>query len=289
MWERHFYDLATVAARQHGLVTTAQAGRVGVDGAALDRLREAGLIVTLGWEVHQLAGTDYAPAYAYKYAAWLALSPERFGWERPEPPTQDCVLSHESAAALYGIGRLPAPFMVFTAPDERPAPQAVTIRVAPLARDEVVVRDGLPVTTAHRTILDLLRDRITHDDLGRAISDAVRKDLVDLRELYHEMAPQAGFYGFPGGGDEFLRHFTPDLVPDRLSARNRRGYAALRFAERVGRIRRRVRELVADARRDAGGPAVAEDEPLSEDIAAEIVGHLGWQRFPPSPGVHWQV
>jgi hypothetical protein len=233
--EGAFDELSGVAARQWGMITSAQARRLGVDDADLGQFRDVGLLMELDWDVHQVAGSTTGPRFAYPYAGWLAISPEDFAWERPASTADDAVLSHESASGLYGLGSLPASTMVFTAPRARPAPRAIRIHVARLTSDDVTVHKGVPVTTPHRTILDLVRDRTDHAAVGRAIIDAVRLDLVDLADLHAELAPWAARYGVPVEGPRFLGYVTQELRlrPESLSARNQRAYATLLAPDRV--------------------------------------------------------
>lgn len=279
MWEGSLRELSAVAARQQGVITSAQAERIGIDRTALDRFREAGLLGELDVDVFLVASSPIAPMYAYPYAAWLSTLPGLFRWERPNAPADDAVLSHESACHLHGIGSVPAPLTVFTAPTELPAPRAARIHVSRLAPGEVTFVNGVPVTTPHRTVLDLVRDWIGHEQVGSAIFDAVRKDLVDLRVLYAELAPLAAEHHFPVDGRGFLRYFVPDLPPEALPPRNLRAYTALFSPDRVTAIGEQIRPLVAAARAasdpvDTAEP-LADDEMLCREIAAEIVGRTG--------------
>lgn len=277
MWEEPFYELAGAAGRQQGMITAAQAARLGVEDAALTRLAQARLLMELDWGVYELAGGSLGPRYGYPYAAWLALRPGRFRWERPERPENDAVLSHESACRLYGLGAVSAPLMVFTAPDELPAPRAVTVHVAGLAADEVEIVKGVPVTTPHRAILDLVRDWTDHNEIRGAFTEAVRRDLVDLRALHADLAPLAERHEFPAGGPGFVRHFLPDLPPGSLSTRNLRALAELVSADSVAEARRLIVPVVEATRAAipaASGDRLAGDDELIRDLAAELVARI---------------
>jgi hypothetical protein len=278
MWEKDFYELSVVAGRQEGMITGAQANRLGVGTAALDHLRGVGLLSELDWDVHQLAGGSLAPRFAYPYAAWLAIRPETFRWERPDGPL-DVVLSHESACGLHGLGSVAAPLMTFTAAEELPAPRATRIHVSRLSPEDVMVHRGVLVTTPLRTLLDLVADWVEHAHIQRAVTDAVRRDLVDLRVLHEGMKPLAEEHDYPVDGPEFVGYFMPHLQPGSLSVRNLRAYAALVSGERVAEVRPRVARVLAEARHAFGSPVAGEsgpDEVLSRDLAAEIVGRIGW-------------
>jgi hypothetical protein len=290
MWEQPYRRVAEVAARQRGLITAGQAGRVDVGLAMLNHFRECGLVRELGWPVYQIAGTGLEERLATPYSAWLALAPESFGDERPGDPTEDAVLSHESACSLLGIGSVPLPVTRFTAAAERPVsparpvPHYVRVTVGRLTRGEIMLHEGMPVTTPHRTILDLMAERTTLDTGSAAmpgiISDAVRRDLVDLRALFEDLMADTDMYGLLDGGVNFVDGFLPEVRPESLSPRNQRAYAELRFPETVAEIRTGVERLLGVLRRESGDPVEAsrrEDERLGPDLAAEIAARTAPQ------------
>jgi hypothetical protein len=65
------------------------------------------------------------------------------------------VLSHRSAAALWGIRPSARARIEVTAPGRRRSTAAIQVHHARLAADEVTVLDAIPVTTAARTLIDL--------------------------------------------------------------------------------------------------------------------------------------
>jgi hypothetical protein len=262
VWQERFVQLAGVTARQLGLVTAEQALRLGIDGAALAELRDARLLVELDWDVYEVVGGGTGPQLGYPFAAWLALAPDTFRWERPDAANDDAVLSHESACQLHGLGAVPSPAIIFTAPQRLGPLRATRTHLGRLGVDEVQVVDGVPVTTPHRTVLDLIRDFAFHSVVGRVMSDAVRRDLVDLAALHADIVPLAEAHGIPADGPAFLEYFKLDLRPESLSTRNQRALANLRWPDRVALLRAELGRLVADDR-------------LAADVAAEIVARAG--------------
>ncbi|MEU0874402.1 hypothetical protein [Nocardia brasiliensis] len=268
MWEDVFNELSTSAARQHGLITTAQANRLGADREMLEHFKGFGLIRELDWSVFQLSSSSYGIRFALPYAAWLALENESFRWERTEALHEDAVLSHESACALWGIGATRSSGMRFTAQRERSTPRAVAVTAAPLTPDDVTVHEGVPVTTPHRTIMDLISESTAGEEISRVFTDALVRDLVDLRLLYEDTKEIAAEFGLPTGGRHFIDRFLPGLSPESLSTHNLRTYAELRYPEQVSEVRAQIDKILFAVR---GGAAVG-DERVSREIAAEIVG-----------------
>ncbi|HEX5195501.1 MAG TPA: hypothetical protein VFW09_22100 [Solirubrobacteraceae bacterium] len=81
-------------------------------------------------------------------------------------------LSHDSAAALYGLRRWPPIPEVISALNHK-RPGIRTHRSSTLTRADVTVRHGIRVTTAGRTIADISR-RLTDEQLIRVIRAARR-------------------------------------------------------------------------------------------------------------------
>ncbi|GAA1781318.1 hypothetical protein [Streptomonospora arabica] len=275
-WESSFYDLSVTAARQLGLVTRAQAERAGVGAAGLDRFQETGMLWELDWSVYQLASSPTDPTSAYAYAAWLAVEPDRFAWERPVEAHRGAVLSHESAARLFGLGPVSVAGVDITAPESLQAPRAVRIHHTPLAAHEATIQGGVPVTAPQRTLVDLVRSGTSHDEVAAVLDGALRRDLVDLAALHTELVPLANRCGFPAEGPLFAEHFRADRVAARseLSPRNVRALAELRAPARVTRVTALLRRL-GEGDDAADLAAISADPELVRAIAAEIVGRSG--------------
>ncbi|MBA2505834.1 MAG: hypothetical protein H0V29_07805, partial [Thermoleophilaceae bacterium] len=86
------------------------------------------------------------------------------------------VLSHRAAAVLHGLLKYAGPSIEVTAPRRREIPGLITYE-SDLAPDEVTLVDGIPVTTAARTIIDC-----TAVCNERALGHALNQ--LELRQLY---------------------------------------------------------------------------------------------------------
>jgi len=188
------------AADQGGLVTSAQAKIVGVDGVTLRRLVDTGLLERITHGVYGMPAA-MAAEHLLERAAWLRLAAGRPGWERKPLDPDSGVLSHRSAAVLHGLGDLAPDSVEITVPRRRTSRDPnVRLRIAQLTDDEVTSVDGLPVTTVERTIVDLLADHTDGGHVGDVLADAHRRNLVDLSALSKRVVRFATAYGIRGRG-----------------------------------------------------------------------------------------
>lgn len=106
------------------------------------------------------------------------------------------VLSHGSAAALWGIGKEPAEDSEVTVPFVSPRRRrAVRVRRRPNLRErDFTVRDGIPVTALVRTLLDLAT-YLERSELERAVNEADRLDLIDPVALHDALDLYVGQRG----------------------------------------------------------------------------------------------
>jgi predicted transcriptional regulator of viral defense system len=214
--------LSGYTAGQWGLVTTRQALPLGVDDVTLHRLKAAGLLDNVRRGVHAVTSSVASEARP-EQAAWLSLRPEMAAWERPKLDRDGGVISHQSAARLHGLGDLPNTRVEMTVPRRRTMRDpGVWLHKAELTEPEVTVLDGLPVTTALRTICDLLERRGDASHVATIVRQAVEAGQVQLGELPERIAPYARHYGARSGdGTELLAQLLAHigLTPDDFALR----------------------------------------------------------------------
>ncbi|WP_157522291.1 type IV toxin-antitoxin system AbiEi family antitoxin domain-containing protein [Herbidospora cretacea] len=196
------------ATDQWGLVTTTQAQLAGLSSVDLARLSEVGLIEGVGRGVYLVGGAP-VPEHLEIKLAWLRLDPARPAWERHQPETFGGIVSHGSACALHRLGDIPTSLVEITVPTRRTtrAP-GVRLHRAAVDASDVTLVDGLPVTTADRTVADLLTARVDGGHVGGVVADALRLGLTDQDRLAVRIAPFATAYGLPrsASGREFLTY-----------------------------------------------------------------------------------
>lgn len=156
------------AVRQHGVASRGQLVNAGIGAHALDgRIKRGGLR-----PVHRgvyLIGPVLPPG-GTPMAATLACG-------------RGAVVSHQTAAELWSM---PAPGaqgveVIDPAGDHRP-PGIRVHRLRNLHSNEATRLDGIPLTTAARTLFDLAQ-RLAMRSLERALADAYARRLTNAREM----------------------------------------------------------------------------------------------------------
>lgn len=134
-------QIAALAERQHGVVARRQLLALGVSEDSIEvRLRQGGL--------HRLYRGVYAVGHrvlsvrGHWLAAVLACGPH-------------AVLSHRSAAAHWSIRDYWGAYVDVTSPSKTRSRGSIRRHCAPLLADEVTKHEGIPITSASRTIFDL--------------------------------------------------------------------------------------------------------------------------------------
>ncbi len=198
-------------------MTRRQAERAGVPRATFDRITsDEGLMERVAHGVYRLTLAP-SPDHVALRAAWLQLAPAVPAWERT--PDQG-VVSHRSAAALYGIGELPADRHDFTVPTRKQSRRAdVRVHHRQLDAGEWIWLRGLLVTRPARIAGDLLRENEDPEAVAQMTADAIRA-VYDYPATFAEaLAPHAARFGLRRGDGLALLRWLLDLVGDPDTAR----------------------------------------------------------------------
>lgn len=200
--------VSALAARQWGLLTTAQAEAEGVTRLQLARLADAGVIerVDRGIYAPPASIDEHTPLRS----AWLSLAPRELAEDRLTDAAATGVISHSSAASLHGLGDLLDDEPEITVSGRKQSRRGIRLHRAALRADEVTIVDGLPVTTPARTVADLLRDGHDPSHVAEIAGDALRQDLASRDDLASALEPLARRNGQPSGA-ALLEHLL-DLV-----------------------------------------------------------------------------
>jgi very-short-patch-repair endonuclease len=167
-WERRLEALAT---RQHGVVSHAQLIGLGFDEQWIERRLWERRLTAVHRNVYAVGHRRLAIRAPW-WGALLAYGP-------------GAVLSHQSAAVLWGIRRKRRGPIHVTAPCGRQGlrrRKGIWIHRCKLAPVDRTARDGFPVTTVARTLFDLA-EVVPFESLKGAAEEADRLKLLRLREL----------------------------------------------------------------------------------------------------------
>lgn len=232
--------IAELAERQHGVVALGQLRDLGLGLNAVDKRTAAGRLHRVHQGVYAV-GHRLLSANGHRMAAVLACGP-------------DAVLSHRSAAALWGIRPDARNLIDVTAPGRRGRiPTGIDAhRHGSLRPADRTVLDGIPRTSVARTLLDLA-------------------GVVSVRELRNAITQS-----------EVLRLFDLDSAQELIRrSRGRRGVARLKLAISLHDPRDELARYELERRfleicRDSGLPSPIVNGPLSIG-GASIVPDFLWR------------
>src|SRR5271155_3661337 len=204
--------IAEIAEEQWGLITRRQLAGAGIPPTTLERLIGKGSVLKrVAHGVYRLVGAP-TPDHIELRAAWLQLNPDVPAWER-DP--EDGVVSHRSAAAVYGIGHLPADRPEFTVQHRHQGRRRdVRIHQRKLERGEWVQMDWLPVTRPSRIASDLLYDNEDPEAVAQIVADAIRPVFDYPGAFAESLAPNAGRFGLRRNDGLALLQWLLELVGD---------------------------------------------------------------------------
>jgi hypothetical protein len=143
--------------------------------------------------VYRIAG-GLDPGHLDLRAAWLQLAPLTPAWQRVRSD-EVAVVSHRSAAELYGLGDLIADTHEFSVPvrtQTRRRDVRLYLRQVPIGDRDVM--KGLPVTRTHRIVADLLAGYEDGSAVATIAVEAVRRGLTTPGQIAASVAPLARRY-----------------------------------------------------------------------------------------------
>ena len=181
------------------MLTAAQATADGIARSTLARREKTGTLERMRPGVYRLPGTP-ADRLEDIRAAWLASDPTTVAGYRLASP--DVVVGGAAAAWGHGLGDLyPAPYLLYTAKRRQTGQDDVRYSRRHLPSSDVMILDGLPVTTPERTIADLL-DEGDLSLVADALRDAERADNdLDVPALISHLDTHARRLGHASGAE----------------------------------------------------------------------------------------
>ncbi|HSD79418.1 MAG TPA: type IV toxin-antitoxin system AbiEi family antitoxin domain-containing protein [Solirubrobacteraceae bacterium] len=172
--------IAALAGRQHGVVARAQLADLGLRRRAIGHRLDCGRLHPVHRGVYAVGHRALSRESAWM-AAVLAGGP-------------GAVLSHRSAAALWGVRDTSRTRAEVVVPRARRSRARLEFHLVVLPPDEVTVWRGIPVTTPPRTLLDLAAV-VPRRQLARAVDEAEVRRLTDRLSLADLVARYPGRRG----------------------------------------------------------------------------------------------
>jgi very-short-patch-repair endonuclease len=174
-------DAWRLVERQHGVVSRTQLLELGLSSEAIAHRVDTGRFHPVARGVYAVGRPDLS-RHGRWFAALLSCGPT-------------AVLSHRSAAALWQIRPDdPAVTDLTVSTAVRRRRPGVVVHCRALDPSEQVVREGVPVTTVQRTLLDLAT-AVRGARLERAINEADKLDLIDPESLRADLGTYSGRAG----------------------------------------------------------------------------------------------
>jgi very-short-patch-repair endonuclease len=228
--------VAKLAGAQFNRVSRAQLLGLGMSDKAIAHR------VAAGWFVPVEEGVlAVGPVLDHDWGRWMAATLTAPG----------SVLSHQSAAAAWGLWSLPRSFETVTRPGSggpRRHGGLLVFRSTTLPSEHTLLR-GIPITSPERTLLDLAT-RSSQRALARAVRDAVRLQLTTVGELVEYVAPRRHRRGARGVAATLARYAGLPLERARSGAEVR----ALEILRETGCQMPRLNVQVADEEADLSWP-----------------------------------
>jgi hypothetical protein len=184
--------LAALAMRQHGVVSRRDLLAIGFKGGGIKRRVEAGRLHAVHRGVYAVGrpNLDHRGCWL---AAVLACG-------------QGAVLSHRSAAALWGLARERGSTVDVTSDHGRAGRIGIAFHECRRDPEDQTIHEGIPVTTPPRTLFDLA-EVVDSRRLRKACEEADRLGLLEMKEL--ERIVERGW------GRHALKPIRPILVESR--------------------------------------------------------------------------
>lgn len=191
-------EIGRLAARQHGVISRAQARAAGLSDSAIARATSAGRLERVHRNVYRMAGS---PTTTHQRLMAACL------WAG-----EGAYVSHRSAAAMRELPGVHPTGVDISLPRGHPRsvpPGIIVHRPRRVERGDLTRLAGIPISDPARTLIDIAATE-DPETLEVALDDALRRGLVSLPRLRRRLSrmPPRG-----RGGMGLLRRLVADRSP----------------------------------------------------------------------------
>ncbi len=252
---RSHRPIAELAKRQHGVISIWQLAELGFSKDAISRETSKARLHQIHHGVYAVGHTAL-PRQGHCIAAVLSCG-------------DGALLSHRSAAWLWGLTRQWRPMVEITAASPRETRPDIRVHSASaLAPEDESESEGVPTTAVPRTLLDYAA--VEPRFLGGAIEGAERLGLLDLIAIDALLKRSRGFRGVGRLRDALEIYRDPAFTRSRLERR------FLALVRRAGLPRPSMNQFVEGYELDAYWPA--ERFAVELDTYDYHGGHLAFEK-----------
>lgn len=180
MNDRPDFDLLyDTAEGQAGYFTARQAREAGFSFERLSYYAGTGRFLRAHHGIYRLAHFPASP-YEDLFVAWLRTGPHS-------------VISHESALYLYGLSDvLPDKVDVIIPRSASRRRDGIRLHTHQIGQEEITQREGLPVTSPARTIIDVAASGMAEEQIYQAVQEALVAGITDADELCKQAIKRGG-------------------------------------------------------------------------------------------------
>lgn len=171
--------LFEIAESQQGYFTTKQAKACGYEDNTHPYHVQSGNWIRVYRGIYRLA--KFPQTERPDLIIWALWSTDRKG-------IMEGVFSHETALTLHALSDIMPDKIHMTVPKtfrrRAPVPPILILHYATLKSEEIIMREGVLITTVHRTLIDSIMDKeISHDLIIQSVKSALNKGMMTRSEF----------------------------------------------------------------------------------------------------------
>lgn len=174
-----YNQLYNIAEDQGGYFSSSQARECGFSWDRLSKNVKAGKFIRAAHSIYRFVQFPYSP-YEDLFIAWLRAGPKS-------------VISHESALSVYELSDLlPHEIHLIVPRSSSRRRKGIRQHTNKLEKNEITLREGLPITTVARTLADVASSGLAEEFLMQAFDEALLRGLVTPEELASQVKVRGG-------------------------------------------------------------------------------------------------
>ena len=175
MMKPDYNHLYNIAERQAGYFTSRQARTAGFSWERLSANARRGRFIRIRPGIYRLAQFPTS-RFEDLFIAWLRMGPS-------------ATISHESALSVFDLSDILPHEVHVTVPRSASRRRTgIRMHTRHLEPEDIIWREGLPITRAERTITDILQEGIAEEQIRKAIHEGIQRGIITSESLLKHAA-----------------------------------------------------------------------------------------------------